>query len=219
LVVVVTGGGACLIPGVPTGVAATPSPGGVALRWNAPSVGGVPSGYTLLVGASPGAVNIGTFAVGLLTAISSAAPPGTYHLRIVATNACGSSAPSAEVSFTIGAPAGPLTLPAGTYVGNVFNFSRTGVVPIISFNLRLDQPVPASSTFQVISGRWSDNRGCVKTTGIVGNTTTAGPGISLENFTCNDGDFGLRVNSVNGNEYRGVCALGGPNCTFQMIRQ
>ena len=47
---------------------------------------------------------------------------------------------------------------------------------------------------------------------------TAPPRISIEAFACNDGDFGPRVNSVNSNAYRGVCVLGGPNCTFQMIR-
>jgi hypothetical protein len=45
------------------------------------------------------------------------------------------------------------------------------------------------------------------------------PQISVESLTCNDGDLGLRVTSVNGNVYRGVCLLAGPNCTFQMTRQ
>jgi hypothetical protein len=217
VIVVVGGGGACLVPGVPTGLAATVTAGGVTLRWNAPSSGGVPTGYSLLVGSTRGANNLGTFAVGLTTTISSPAPNGPYFVRVVATNACGNSTPSSETSFVIGGSAP--TLPAGFYAGTVSNFSRAGRAPITSFTLQLNQPVPATSTFQTLSARWTDNRGCVKTTGIIGATTSTGPSISIENFTCNDGDFGLRVTSVNGNIYSGVCSLGGPNCTFQMIRQ
>lgn len=215
--VVVGGSGPCLVPGIPTGLAATVFPGGVTLRWNPPLTGGAPIGYLLVVGSTAGATNLGTYAVGLATTITSPAPNGPYFVRVVATNACGNSPPSAETSFVIGG--GTLTVPAGFYVGTVSNFSRAGVAPITSFTLQLNQPVPAGSAFQTLSARWTDNRGCIKTTGIVGATTATGPRISIENFTCNDGDFGLRVTSVNGNVYSGVCSLGGPNCTFQMIRQ
>ena len=215
--VVVGGSGPCLVPGAPTGLAATVLPGSVTLRWNAPLTGAAPIGYLLVVGSTTGATNLGTYAVGLTTTVTSPAPNGPYFVRVVATNACGNSAPSAETFFVIGG--GVLTVPAGLYVGTVSNFSRAGVAPIRSFTLQLNQPVPASSAFQTLSASWTDNRGCVKSAGIVGATTATGPFISMENFTCNDGDFGLRVTSVNGNLYSGVCSLGGPNCTFQMIRQ
>lgn len=217
VIVVVGGSDPCLVPGPPTGLTAAVFPGGVTLVWNAPAAGAPPTGYLLLVGSAPGTTNLGTYAVGLTTAITSAAPSGAYFVRVVATSACGNSAPSAETSFVIGGAA--LTLPAGVYVGTVSNFTRVGVAPITSFTLQLNQPVPASSAFQPISARWTDNRGCVKTTGIIGATLATGPAISIENFTCNDGDFGLRLRSVSGNVYSGVCSLGGPNCTFQMIRQ
>ena len=73
--------------------------------------------------------------------------------------------------------------------------------------------------FQMISGRWTDNRGCVKTSGIFGGMPLGLPQISVESLACNDRDFGLRVTSVNGNVYSGICLLGGPSCTFQMTRQ
>ena len=113
VVVVVGGGGACVIPGPPTGLQAALTPGGVSLQWNAPSVGGVPTGYTLLVGSAAGQLNIGVFQLGPATSLSSPAPAGTYFVRVVAVNACGSSAPSTEVFFTIGAPAGPLQRTGG----------------------------------------------------------------------------------------------------------
>ena len=215
--IVVGGSGSCLAPGAPSGLTATVSAGSVTLRWNGPSTGGVPTGYSLLVGSTSGATNLGTFAVGFTTTITSPAPNGSYFVRVVASNACGSSPPSAETSFVIGGTA--LTVPAGFHVGTVSNSSRPPRTPITSFTLQLNQPVPGTSTFQTLSARWQDNRGCIKTSGIVGATTSTGPLISIENFTCNDGDFGLRVTSVNGNVYSGVCSLGGPNCTFQMTRQ
>jgi hypothetical protein len=214
---ILIGGGPCVVPGSPTGLAATVLAGSVTLRWNAPLAGGPPTGYLLLAGSTTGATNLGTFAVGPTTTITSPAPSGPYFVRVVATNACGNSVPSVETSFVIGGAAP--TVPAGSYLGTVSNFSRASVARITSFTLQLNQPVPATSAFQTLSARWTDNRGCVKTTGIVGATTATGPFISLENFTCNDGDFGLRVTSVSGNVYSGVCSLGGPNCTFQMIRQ
>ena len=155
--------------------------------------------------------------MGLTTTVTSPAPAGPYFVRVVATSACGNSAPSAEASFVIGGSA--VTVPAGVYVGTVSNFTRAFVAQLRSFTLQLNQAVPATSAFQTISARWTDNRGCVKTTGILGSTTTTGPLISLEAFTCNDGDFGLRVTNVSGNVYSGACPLGGTSCTFQMIRQ
>ena len=217
ITVVVGGAGPCVAPGAPTGLAATVVAGGVTLRWNAPTTGGAPVGYVLVVGSTTGAANLGTFAVGLTTTVTAPAPPGPYYVRVVATNACGNSAPSAETSFVIGS--GTLSVPAGSYVGTVTNFTRASVATLRSFTLQLNQPVPSTSAFQTISGRWTDNRGCVKTTGIVGNTSSTGPFISLENFTCNDGDFGLRFTNMSGNVYSGVCVGGGSNCTFQMTRQ
>jgi hypothetical protein len=219
IVVTVGGGGSCQGPGIPTGLTAAPFVGGVTLSWNAPSTGGVPTGYALLVGSASGAVNLGTFPVGLTTTLTSPAPNGQYFVRVVALNGCGTSAPSTAASFVVGGGGGALSVPAGFYVGTVLNFTRTGVAPITSFTLQLNQPVPAGSTVQTLSARWTDNRGCVKTTGIIGFTTSTGPTISLENFSCNDGDFGLRVTSVNGTVYSGACLNGGPNCTFQMTRQ
>lgn len=219
IIVVVAGPGACLPPGVPTGLTATVAGGSVTLRWNAAIGGGPPNGFFLLVGSVAGGVNLGTFALGVLTTISSPAPPGQYFVRVVATNACGNSAPGNEASFVIGGGGLALNVPAGIYQGTIANHSRFGLPPLTSFTLQLNQPVPAASAFQMISGRWSDNRGCVRTNGIFGATSAAGPQLSIESLPCNDGDFGLRITAVNGNVYTGVCLFGGPSCTFRMTRQ
>ena len=207
----------CVVPGIPSGLTAAPFAGGVTLSWTPPSTGAGPTNYTLVAGTASGAINLGTFPVGLTTSVNAPAPNGQYFVRVVATNGCGTSAPSNEVFFVIGGAA--VSVPAGRYVGTVSNFSVAGVAPITSFNLQLNQAVPSTSTFQTLSASWTDNRGCAKSSGIVAATTTTGPLISLESFACNDGDFGLRVTNANGNVYSGACNLGGPNCTFTMTRQ
>ena len=71
--------------------------GGVlSLHWDPPASGAAPSTYLLNVSGS----FVGTFPMGGRS-FSVAAPPGTFTFSIVATNACGASAPTATqtVSF------------------------------------------------------------------------------------------------------------------------
>ena len=91
-----------MAPGTPTGLTAAVSGGSVTLRWNAPTTGGAPTGYVLFVGSASGASNLGSFALGAVTTLTSPAPPGQYFVRVVATNACG-AATSNQASFVIGA--------------------------------------------------------------------------------------------------------------------
>lgn len=85
-------------PGSPSGLTATVSGSTIALTWLAPTTGGAPASYAIVVGSAPGLSNLGIFAVGLTTTFgASAIPPGTYYVRIVATNAAGASGPSNEV--------------------------------------------------------------------------------------------------------------------------
>ena len=218
IIVVVAGGGGCSPPGVPTGLTATVAGGSVTVRWNASLAGGAPLSFALLVGFGARRTQYRDVRgwSGDHCHVAGAARP--VLRRVVATNACGSSAPSNEASFVIGGGGGPLSLPAGVYQGTIANHNRFGLPPITSFTLQLNQAVPAGG-LQMISGRWTDNRGCVKTSGIFGGMPAGLPQISVESLACNDGDFGLRVTSVNGNVTAAFCILGGPNCTFQMTRQ
>lgn len=66
------------------------------LAWDTAASGPAPTGYVLNVtGAFVGAVPT------TLRALSATVPAGTYNLSVVATNACGSSAPTAVRSVTI----------------------------------------------------------------------------------------------------------------------
>lgn len=219
VVVTIGGGGGCVAPGAPTGLVATPGPLSVTIRWTAPTTGGAPSGYVLEAGSVAGASNLGVFQLANATTLSSPAPAGAYFVRIRAVNACGSSPPSAELSFTVTSGAvAPISLPAGVYAGQMFNNTRNGLgrPPITTFQLTLNQATPAA--FSMISARWQDNAGCVKTNFIYAGTSNGRLSIDVETLTCNDGDLLLNVTSVSGNLVAGTCN-GGANCTFQMVKQ
>jgi hypothetical protein len=217
VIVVVTNPG-CTLPGPPTGVIATPSAASVTIRWNSPASGGPPASYAIDVGSGPGLSNLGTFALPNSTTLTAPAPAGQYYVRIRALNACGSSPPSAEVSFVVGGAAPILPVPPGVYDGTMSGNVRAapGRPPITSFQLTLNQTTPTSG-FSAVSGRWSDNAGCVRTS-IFAGVSSGLLVIDVEALTCNDGDMVLRVTSITGNTVQGTCN-GGPACRFSMTRR
>ena len=129
MIVVITGAGGCTIPGPPTGLVATPTSSNVTLRWVSPASGGAPTGYVLDVGSVTGQSNLGSFPLPNTTTLTAPAPAGQYFVRLRAVNACGSSAPSAELSFTIAAAAPVAPLPAGVYNGSMAGNQRPGPGP------------------------------------------------------------------------------------------
>ena len=100
-VAITLGPGICTAPEPPTGLSATTAPGGVALTWEAATTGAIPTGYRLEAGTVPGGTNVGVFALPAGTSLQSAAPAGSYHVRLAATNACGASNTSSEISFVV----------------------------------------------------------------------------------------------------------------------
>ncbi|MFN7977486.1 MAG: hypothetical protein U0P30_05075 [Vicinamibacterales bacterium] len=97
-------------PGAPTGLAVSVAGTGATFTWSAPSSGGAPAGYTLVAGVTAGfATPIASLPLPVTpTSIGIAGiPPGTYYVRLVATNAGGTGPASNEVTFTIAAPAAP----------------------------------------------------------------------------------------------------------------
>ncbi|HUE89595.1 MAG TPA: fibronectin type III domain-containing protein [Vicinamibacterales bacterium] len=90
----------CPLPAAPTNLSATRNGSAVTLTWQA-SAGGA-TGYILVVGSGPGAADLLVSDVGLTTTVSGTGPPGTYYVRMLARNACGTSASSSnEVVVTI----------------------------------------------------------------------------------------------------------------------
>ncbi len=105
-------------------VAPPPAPGtlsflkggsNVALFWGAALSA---SAYVIEAGQAPGASNLGGIPVGNQTSFATAAPLGTYYVRVRASNRCGVSGASNEVAITLD---GTTTLPAAPtgLAGNV----------------------------------------------------------------------------------------------------
>lgn len=103
VVVVPSTGGSCTAPpDAPTNFNAIVQGSLVTLGWTAPAAGCAVTGYVIQAGSAPGLSNIAVLNVGALTTLSVAAPPGLYYVRLLAVNAFGASAASAEIVVTVG---------------------------------------------------------------------------------------------------------------------
>jgi VHL beta domain/Gram-negative bacterial TonB protein C-terminal len=100
-------------PGTPGGLTMTVQGTTVSFSWIASATA---SGYLLEAGSQSGAANLAAVNLGAQTTFSAPAPPGTYFVRVRATNGCGQSPPSNEVVVVVGGgapPPGPGGAPAG----------------------------------------------------------------------------------------------------------
>jgi Fibronectin type III domain len=95
-------GGPCAAPpGAPTGLTATVTGTTIAFNWAAG--GGCPaSNFALQAGSGPGMSNLAVANVGTSHGLTTAAPPGTYYVRVVAQNAFGVSLPSNQQVVSVG---------------------------------------------------------------------------------------------------------------------
>ncbi len=93
----------CVAPPLPPTALTTTLVGTtLTLAWTAPAA--AVTNYTLLAGTAAGLSNVVTLPLGSQTSVSGTVPGGTFFARVTASNACGTSGPSGEVFFTIGAP-------------------------------------------------------------------------------------------------------------------
>lgn len=125
LVVTVSSTAACTTaPPPPSGYAGQVNGLFVALSWN-PSPAA--TGYVVEAGSSTGAADLGAQSVGRVTSAQGNVAAGTYFTRVRAANACGVSAPSAEVRVVTSCASvtGPTGL-AVSLAGGVATFSWQG---------------------------------------------------------------------------------------------
>ena len=94
----------CVAPPLPpTALTTTMNGTNLSLAWTPPA--GAVTAYTFLAGTSAGSSNAATVALpGTQTSIGGTVPGGTFFARVTATNSCGTSGPSGQVFFTLGAP-------------------------------------------------------------------------------------------------------------------
>lgn len=115
--------------------------------WDAPDA--LVSTYTLVAGSAPGRDDIASIPFnGRTTGFSyaSAIPPGTYYVRVRASNACGTSPDSAELRLTIGAgdlPLAPLGLTTSS-AGGVTTLSWTPVPGVTGYVLEAGSDIGLS---------------------------------------------------------------------------
>jgi hypothetical protein len=100
-VVVVPGPETCTIPSPPSGVSVSAGPGTIALTWAGPTAGAAPSGYLVYAGTASGVANLGVVTLPVQLGISGPVPPGSYFLRVAATNGCGMSPLTTELSTVV----------------------------------------------------------------------------------------------------------------------
>jgi hypothetical protein len=101
VVAVPNGGGCGTVPNAPGSLVSTVVGNQVTLTWSATAAGCPATGFVIQAGTMPGSSNLALINVGPATSLSVTAPPGTYHVRVVATNASGGSAPSNEVVVVV----------------------------------------------------------------------------------------------------------------------
>jgi matrixin len=112
-------------PGPPSGLATSASGSTVSLSWRAPASGGSPSAYVIEAGSASGLTNLASFSTGSTATSFSASGvgAGAYYVRVKATNAAGTSAPSNESVLIVGggcagAPGAPIGLTTTTTSGS-----------------------------------------------------------------------------------------------------
>jgi hypothetical protein len=106
--------GPCQAPGAPSGLSYTAVDQLVSISWAPPSSGGPVQGYRLSAGDAPGQSNAAVVQLGPTAAYSVVAPPGTYFVRVQATNSCGLSPASGDQLVSVpacaAAPSAPTEL-------------------------------------------------------------------------------------------------------------
>ena len=88
-------------PAAPIGLVGSQTAGIVRLDWTPPA-GIAPTSYTIVAGSGPGASDILVYPTGTTTpGLAAPAPRGTYYVRVIATNPCGQSGASNEVTVVV----------------------------------------------------------------------------------------------------------------------
>ncbi len=108
-------------PGAPTNLSATVSNSLVTLNWDAPAGGCAPTTYVVQAGSAAGESDLAVFTVGSATTLAVSAPPGAYFVRVLASNAFGSSLPSDELTGLVGDLTG-LWYGTSDYINAPFQF-------------------------------------------------------------------------------------------------
>jgi hypothetical protein len=144
--------------------------------------------YTLQIGRSPGAADMFNAPLGLVRSVAGMIPPGQYYWRVLASNTAGSSPPSSEAQFSVGACSAP-GAPHG------LTFSVSGAVVALNWS--------APSTGGPVTGYVLEAGSAAGLADLFsGPTGSASPGLVT---AAPSGVYFVRVRARNG------CGVGGPS--------
>jgi hypothetical protein len=154
-ITVVSAGPCSTPPDAPSNLTVATLGNVITLNWSGP-VGGCPAtGYIVQAGSAPGASDLALFDVGAATSLTVAAPPGTHHVRVIARNAFGNSAPSNEVTVPVTATVADVS---GTWSGTSTYFNAP-----FTFNL--------TQSGNTLGGSYQDQHDLGSVSGTVNGTT------------------------------------------------
>ncbi|MFN7978615.1 MAG: hypothetical protein U0P30_10790 [Vicinamibacterales bacterium] len=156
-------------PGAPTNLQAVVSGNTLNLSWSAPSSGGAPTAYTLVVRTAPGGPVLTGIPLGNVTSFAAVGPNGTFVISVQASNAGGAGAESGSVTVvlpTVPAPPGPPSGLVAGASGNTATFTwnppssggavqtyllAAGLTPGFALPIAT-LPLPGTSTSAVVPG-------------------------------------------------------------------
>ena len=139
-------------PSTPTAFGAVVSGSTVTLSWTPAATGAAATAFQIQAGSAPGAANYGAVSVTGTSLVVPGVPNGSYYLRVLAMNAQGASAPTADRVVTIGPalPGAPSNVAASAGAGGLVTVSwqapASGGTP--ASYLLVAGYTPGASTFQ-----------------------------------------------------------------------
>lgn len=151
--VVLSVGPTCSLPGAPQDFSAGSVGTFASFQWQPPSAGGPPTSYLLEAGASPSGAELAVLPVSGLT-FGTAAPPGSYYVRVRAQNACGIGPASSTQLLTIRCtPPGAPGTPSAGVTGTSVSLGWAGVAGATQYRVEVGTAAGASNVgVQTVSG-------------------------------------------------------------------
>jgi predicted phage tail protein len=111
--------------------------------------------YVVEAGSSTGLSNLYRGNLGPVLSLTTSAPAGRYFVRVRAANACGESAPTADVEVVLSCSGGPIPAPAaltGATNGGMVTLQWTGWLGHTSYRLEVGSTPGASNLLDIDIG-------------------------------------------------------------------
>jgi Tol biopolymer transport system component len=187
--IIVFVGAAVAPPGAPTGLTASASGSTVTLSWTAPASGGAPASYVVEAGSRSGAADLANFRTGTAatTFTANSVGAGTYFVRVRASNASGTGAPSNEAILIVAAGCAAPAAPANA------------VASVSGSTVTIAWASAADATSYVLEAGSSAGRSDL----LVSNLGSASTSLTAVNVGA--GSYYVRIRALN------ACGQGGPS--------